>query len=88
MPHSVSIFKISPAGPEVIKLFTCLTQLSMKFLFLKETKMLKIKIFLALNFSDVFILLINVKMPTIVAILTFTSRINFLLSLVEHEKSF
>ena len=30
----------------------------------------------------------NVKMPTIVCILTFTSRINFVLSWVEHEKSF
>ena len=34
--------------------------------------------FLALNLSDaVFILLINIKMPTIVGILTFMSRINF-----------
>ena len=40
-------------GPEVIKLFSCLTQLSIKF-----------------------ILLINVKMPTIVGILTFISRMN------------
>ena len=40
-------------GPEVIKLFSFSTQLSMKF-----------------------ILLINVKMPTIVGILTFISRIN------------
>ena len=35
----------------------------------------------------VFIMLINVKMP-IVVILTFISRINFVLSWVEHEKSF
>ena len=40
-------------GPEVIKLFSCSTQQSLKF-----------------------ILLINVKMPTIVGILTFISRIN------------
>ena len=40
-------------GPEVIKLFSCSTQLSMKF-----------------------ILLINVKMPTVVGILTFISVIN------------
>ena len=47
------------------------------------------KKFLALGLSDVvFIMLINVKMPTIVGILTFMSRINFVLSLVEHEKSF
>ena len=39
--------------------------------------------------SDVvFIMLINVKMPTIVGILTFMSRINFMLSWVEHEKGF
>ena len=41
-------------GPEVIKLFSCSTQLILKF-----------------------ILLINVKMPTIVGILTFISRINY-----------
>ena len=36
------------------------------------------KKFLALSLSDVvFIMLINVKMPTIVGILTFMSRINF-----------
>ena len=40
-------------GPEVIKLFSCSTQLSTEF-----------------------ILLINVKMPTIVGILTFISMIN------------
>ena len=40
-------------GPEVIKLFSCSTQLSIKF-----------------------IMLINVKMPTIVGILTFISMIN------------
>ena len=39
--------------------------------------------------SDVvFIMLINIKMPTIVGILTFMSRINFVLSWVEYEKSF
>ena len=32
-----------------------------------------------------FFLLINVKMPTTVDILTFMSRNNFMLSLVEHE---
>ena len=47
------------------------------------------KKFLALSLSDfVIIMLINVKMPTIVGILTFMSRINFLLSCVEHGKSF
>ena len=33
-------------------------------------------------------MLINVKMPTVVGILTFMSMINFILSLVEHLKSF
>ena len=41
----------------------------------------QMKEFLALSLSDVvFIMLINVKMPTIVGILTFMSRINFVLS--------
>ena len=51
------------AGPEVIKLFSCSTQLNMKFF-----------------------LLINVKMPTIVGILTFMSRKNSILGLSESEK--
>ena len=34
------------------------------------------------------ILLMNVKMSTIDSILTFMSRINFMLSCVEHEKKF
>ena len=33
-------------------------------------------------------MLINVKMPTIVGILAFMSRINFVLSCDEHEKKF
>ena len=56
--HSVS------PGPEVIKLFSCSTQLSTKF-----------------------ILLINVKMPTIVGILTFISMINTHLRDLEQEIS-
>ena len=55
----------------------------------EKLKYRQIKKFLALSLSDVlFIMLINVKMPTIVGILTFISMINFVLSLVEHEKSF
>ena len=52
------------SGFEVIKLFSCSTQLSMKFF-----------------------LLINVKMPTIVGILTFMSRKNSILSLPEPENA-
>ena len=44
---------------------------------------------LAVKLPDiVFIMLIIVKMPTMVGILKFISIINFMLSLVEHEKSF
>ena len=47
------------------------------------------KKFLVVSLADVvFIMLVNVKMPTIVGILTFMSRINFVLSWVEHGKSF
>ena len=47
------------------------------------------KKFLSVSLSDVvFIMLINVKMPTIVGTLTFMSRINFVPSWVEHVKSF
>ena len=47
------------------------------------------KKFLAFRLSyAVFIMLINVKMPTSVGILTFMSRMNLVLSLVEHERSF
>ena len=42
---------------------------------------------LAFKLSDVvFIMLINVKMSTIVGILTFLSMTNFIFSWVEHEK--
>ena len=51
-------------GPEVIKLFSYSTQLSMKFF-----------------------LLINIKMPTIVGILIFISRKNFMLSSALQEKN-
>ena len=48
-------------------------------------------IFLALELAQmsiVSILHVNVKMPTVVGILTFISRISFMLSCVEHGKSF
>ena len=63
----------------------CSTQLSTKFKLLIKTKMLV----LAFKLSDVvFIMLINVRMPTIVGIITFMNLIIFMLSCVEHEKSF
>ena len=60
----------------------------MELQLLIESKMLKRSHFFSLKHTDVFILLINVKMPKIVAILTFMSRINFMLSSDAHEKSF
>ena len=49
-----------------------------------KLKYRQIKVFLALSLSDVvFIMLINVKMPTSVGILTFMSKINFVLSWAE-----
>ena len=47
------------------------------------------KKFHALSLSDVvFVMLINVKMQTSVGILTFMSRINFVLNWVEHVNFF
>ena len=51
--QNLDLVLLETSGPEVIKLFSCSTQLSTKL-----------------------ILLINVKMPTIVGILTFISMIN------------
>ena len=42
----------------------------------------------SLALGTVYIMLINVKMPTIVGILSFMSRINLVLSCVECENSF
>ena len=54
-------------GPKVIKLFSRSTQLSVK-----QQNYRQLKEFLAFSLSDiVFIMLIIVKMPTIVGILTF-----------------
>ena len=75
---SCQTFKIRPRG---YKTFFSSTQLSMNFQLLIKTKMLKNKTFLAFKLADVlFIMLISVKMPSIVGILTFLSRINFVLS--------
>ena len=62
--------------PQDFKTFSCTTQLSMEFQLLIKSNMLKNMTFLAFKLSDVvFIMLINVNMPTIVGILTFMSRI-------------
>ena len=55
--------------------------MSTKFQLLIRTKIPTNKEVFALGLADVaFIMLIIVKMPTIVGILTFMSRINFMLS--------
>ena len=56
---------------------------------LKKTKKLKIKTFLAFKLSKVlFIVLINVKMPKIVGILTFMSMINFIAQLLNKNTKY
>ena len=53
----------------------------MKFQLLIKTKHAENQTFLAFNLTNVvFIMLVNVKMPTIVGILTFMSMINVMLS--------
>ena len=55
----------------------------------KKENIKKISIFSASEKPRIlFFPLINVKMPTIVGILTFINMKNFMLSRVEHEKSF
>ena len=69
------------SGPKAINLFSCSTQLSMKFQMLISIKMSRNSAFSGSGKPMMlFFLLINVKMPTIVGILTFMSRKNFMLS--------
>ena len=68
-------------GCEITKLFSCSKSIEHEILAAHKTKILKIKTFIAFRLSDVvLILLINVKMPTIVGILTLMSKINFMLT--------
>ena len=55
-------------GPEVIKLFSCSTQMSTKFQLLIKTKIPTNEEISRSLTKVVFIMLINVKMPTIVGI--------------------
>ena len=75
--HKLEVFPES----DVIKLLPCSTQLSKKFLVLIRIKILRNSAFLG---SDkprmLFFPLIHVKMPTMVGILTFMSRKDFMLS--------
>ena len=84
-PDQLASGEVSWSGPEVKKLFSCSTRLSTKFQLHIKTKILTNKEVSWLS-DVVFIMLMNVKMPTIVGILTFMRRIIFVLSWVEHEK--
>ena len=68
-------------GPEGITKLSCSTHKIAKFQLLVKQKYQQIRKFPALRLSGVvFIMLINVKMPTIVGILTFMSRKKFVFS--------
>ena len=58
----------------------------MKFQLHLKTKKLKNKDFFLSNSQNLYIMLIYVKMPTIVGILTLMSMINFVLSLISMKK--
>ena len=67
--------KVTPPGTEVIKLFSCSTQLRMKFVpLIKKINANNFYFFSCkAELSMKFFLLINIKMPTIVGILIFIS---------------
>ena len=74
-------------GPRLYNFFHAQFKWAWSFNCSYKLKCWKIKIFLSFNHSGaVFIMLINVKMPTIVGILKFISMINFMLRWVKHEK--
>ena len=83
------IWKKNLSGPEIIKLFYAQLNLARISTAQKTLKYQQMKQFFASSLSDVvFIMLLNVKMPTIASILTLMSRINFVRIWVEHEKRF
>ena len=73
---------------EVIKLFPCLTQLSMKCSILINMKMPTFSYLLAEKYSCSAMLVLGKKEVAIDSDLRFISRRNFTLTGVEHEKSF
>ena len=75
--------------PEVLKLFSCSTQLSMKFSLLINMKMPTIVgIFIFINREFSCSAMFSKKEFAIVSNFRFIIRKNFMLSCVEHEKSF
>ena len=90
-PHNSRLppMKVSHSGPEVIKHFSCSTQLSMKVFLLSNLRLLIIANSFLLNIAEHENFSANkLKMPTVVGIFIFISRENFMLSWVEHEKKF
>ena len=76
-----TIWMLLSPGPKVIKKISCSTQLSTEFQMLIKTKIPTNKEASCFKYLRCCIIsLINVKMPTMVDILTFMSRINFVLS--------
>ena len=79
MSLSKTIHPLLSTGPNVIKKFTCSTQMSKKFQFLVKSELLK-NTFLAIKLSnDVFIMLKMVKCQQLLAFYYFTSMINIML---------
>ena len=75
-------------GPKAIKLSSCSTQLSMKFQMLVSIKISRNSDFLGSEMPKMlFFMLINVKMPTTVGILTIMGRTNLMLCRIEHDFS-
>ena len=73
--------RFATLGTEITKLFSCSTQLSMQFQLLIKTKIQTNEEVSCFKSLRCFIYHAkNVKMPTIVGILTFMSVINFILS--------
>ena len=73
--------KMSRPCPEVINFFCAQLNGARNFNCSSTLKYRKMKKFHALSLTDVvFIMLINVKMPTIIGILTFMSMIDLMLS--------
>ena len=77
IPSLKALERLAP-GPEVIKTFSCSSQLCMKFLMLISIKTSRNSAFSGLEkLRMLFSRLKNVKMPTIVGIFTFMSRKKF-----------
>ena len=75
--YSLEVFQ--PPGPEVIKLFYCSTQLSMKFVLLINLKLLTIANSFLLYIAEHEIFAAN-KYENAIGIFIFMSKENFMLS--------